>query len=583
MPLALLLQETVYTLRWGAFHLEPWTHLVRVEELLIDRARGAFLTRWFGSGLPLQGFYVNVVIENLTALRDQYLCARQSLPPAEEGPSLAEPLAGLAGEVAGILLSPTGAVLAVAVMVRDLRYWTKTLKDTLGWAVLAVPFEPLLGPVFGPIVLPFIAGSELRQYYAILAPAAKLLLEATKFLKLLLGPREKIENPLLRDILKFFDQLAVLAPFVIAFVAFVVVEIGPLIVPLAEQIEPFQGLIGEVVATVSDIFADIPRAYHDFMPLVADRLDFVLVQLGNVFPVFSIAFTELFTNLSDELSQIIDKGQTAVTTWFTDAKETGKAIIESQPLTQQIESAKISFKVASKALSTTGPKSPPGWLSRHTIGFVERKVADFADDFAANFPRPPHLIKPGDFLTFKGGPPPGGLGAIDTLAGIDIKFRGALFQDYLPLSDTARTGLEALKPTRVFDTEHGALVRQIGEEPKKALAALRVEQMKLRELLSAVVGRVLPAELRVQIGALRDVFAKLDVSLYQSKAEKPDYPVRDLPDNGQLRPIVHRLVIRGIGLVRADADTFQQRLQEAMNALAYPATRPAESAAMAGS
>jgi hypothetical protein len=582
MPLALLLQETVYALRWGAFRLEPWMHLVQVEALLIDRARGAFLTRWFGSGLPLRGSYVNVIIDNLAALRAQYLRAQQSLTPAEEGPSLAEPLSGLTGEIAGIILSPTGSILGIAVMVRNLRYWTKTLFAALGWKSVAVPLEPLLGPLLAPFALPVVAASELQQYHSVLGPAAKLLIAAAAFVKLLMGPRENIKNPLLHDIMAFFDQLAGLVPFVLAFVAFVVVEIGPLIEPLAGLIAPFSALIEEVVATVTDIFVDIPGAYHRFMPLVADRLDFVLVQLGNVFPVFSIVFTEMFTNLSEPLGQIVKTGTTVVKTWFTDTKTKGKEIIDAQPLMQHMKSAKDWLKIASKALASTGPKSPPGWFSAHTIGPVEDALVDAYKDFKANFPRPPDLVQPGNYLTSKGGGPPGGLGAIDTLAGIDIKHGGALFEDYLPLSGPARAGLETLQPTHVFDAEHGALISQFHEEPKKALAALRVEQLQLRDLLSAVLGRVLPAGLRVQMGALRGIFAKLDVSLYQTKAAKGDYPVLDLPDNGQLRPIVHRLVIRGIDMLRSDADTFQQRLQEAMNALAYPATRPAEGAAMAG-
>jgi hypothetical protein len=96
-----------------------------------------------------------------------------------------------------------------------------------------------------------------------------------------------------------------------------------------------------------------------------------------------------------------------------------------------------------------------------------------------------------------------------------------------------------------------------------------------------VVGRVLPAELRVRMGDVLDMLIKLDATLYKQKVAKQDFPVLDLPDNGQLRPIVHRLVIRGTGMVRTDADTFQQRLQEAMNALVYPATRPPEELAQA--
>jgi hypothetical protein len=248
-----------------------------------------------------------------------------------------------------------------------------------------------------------------------------------------------------------------------------------------------------------------------------------------------------------------------------------------------MEAGKIAFKIARSAMKSTGSKSPPGWLSRHTIGFVENKISDFGKDFVDNFPQPPNLVPPSAVMGAMGGPPPGGLSAIGTLADIDIRHHVALFQAYTPYSDDALAGLDSLRPTYVFDAEHIALVGELGgKKPKDALAALRADQLKLRDLLSEVVGRVLPGELRVQMGALLGLFSELDVKLYQGKAEKRDYPVRDLPDNGQLRPIVHRLVIRGVDMVRAETDTFQQRLQEAMNALAYPATKPADVAAMAG-
>src|SRR5262245_19572299 len=108
MPISLLLREAVYAFRWGAYHLGAWGHLVRTEEVLIGRARGAFLSHWFGPGLPLSGSFVAIVLANLGELQERYFLVSASALPELEGPSLGEPLAGLFGEVAGILLSPTG-------------------------------------------------------------------------------------------------------------------------------------------------------------------------------------------------------------------------------------------------------------------------------------------------------------------------------------------------------------------------------------------------------------------------------------------------------------------------------------------
>jgi hypothetical protein len=574
MPLSLLLRETVYAFRWGAFHLEPWSHLVQTEEVLIGRARSAFLTHWFGPGLPLNGSFVRIVIDNLVALKKQYFLASASVLPELEGPSLGEPLAGLFGQVAGILLSPTGVLLTLSVMVRNLGYWTKLLVGALGWKVALLPLVFLVGPVGGPILLPiaFMGGvalgiaspPELRSVYALLGSTAKFLIAATQFLKLLMGPRENIANPLLRSILGLFDRLAGLFPFVLAFVAVIVTRIGPLLVPLALQVRPFKELIDQVVDTVTFIFKDIPASVKRYIPVIADRVDFVLVQLSLILPVFEIVFTELFTNLSESLNDLVEKASKLIKGWFTDASTKATAIVMDQPAIRRIRSAIISFGIAARTLSS-GSSSPSSSSSKLPSGFPT-----------------PHLTKPEDFLRFMGGAPPGGLGAIETLAKIDIKYGGALFEDYLPFSKGAREGVEAaIRPTQVFAGERSALVRQLGQEPKKALAALRVEQLKLRDLLTAVVGRVLPAELRVQMGNLLDTFGKLDKELYGLKVKQQDYPVRDLPDNGKLRPIVHRLVIRGIDLPRADADTFQARLQQALNGQGYPATAPAQGLASA--
>src|SRR5580693_7266376 len=127
MPIALLLEETTLTFRFGAKQFTPWVHLVAVEEMLIDRARSAFLVRWLGAGLPLRGFYLKIAIENLQALRDRYMAAAQSVQPEIGGLNLTEPLAGAAGQIAGMMFSPTGVILLIAVSVRKLKTWVAIL------------------------------------------------------------------------------------------------------------------------------------------------------------------------------------------------------------------------------------------------------------------------------------------------------------------------------------------------------------------------------------------------------------------------------------------------------------------------
>ena len=120
MPLALLLEETFAAFKKGAEKLSPWNRLVLAEGLLVDRARGAFITRWFGTGVPLYGLSVRIAMVNVEALRRRYEAARAATPGAGGGLNLTEPLAGLAGQLGGLLLSPSGAILVVTVLARSL-------------------------------------------------------------------------------------------------------------------------------------------------------------------------------------------------------------------------------------------------------------------------------------------------------------------------------------------------------------------------------------------------------------------------------------------------------------------------------
>src|SRR5262249_24050482 len=152
----------------------------------------------------------------------------------------------------------------------------------------------------------------------------------------------------------------------------------------------------------------------------------------------------------------------------------------------------------------------------------------------------PHITAPGAFLAAMGAPPPG-LEAIGKLAKIDIKYHGALFEDYLPLSPEALAAVKrARQPRGVFAGERAAFEHELGKPPAAALAALRVDQLKLRDLISVVVGRILPPELRVHMDDLLTIFLAIDQNLYGLKLERQEFPVRDLPDNGALRPVVRR-------------------------------------------
>jgi len=634
MPLGLLLQETVYTFRWGARRLEPWSHLVRVEEILIRRARGAFLGHWFGRGLPLKGARLRIVIDNLDALRARWLAAKESADASRAaaeagGVNLAEPVSGLAGQLMGMLLSPAGFVLGVSVILRNIRYWVKTLYDALGWKVALLLAWPAGGAIIGAFA-PIGAGvgialganesgdaRKARNLVAFLGALAPLIQAATRFIALLLGPREKVRNPVVRALLEFLDALAALAPFVLAAVAVALVEIGPLIVPLAHQLKAFMSLFSEFRATLSDIFGDVradreagakslPDVFGRIAPIVLDKLDFVFVQLSLTFPVLDMMLTSLWDELIASFTPIVEKATKAISDWKTRAVDAFKDALKADAVAKTIANAKEILSLAAKAwpgqampdLSDAAlaaakkaiAYSPPG-LAAKGAAEAAKGAYDIYDNYFSAPSRSagdifafPELPGFGAAVARKGGPPPG-LDAIGVLARIDIKHGGALSGGYAPVGKGVDEGADAAaRPTQVFAAERMKLRRELGNiSPAQALADMRDEQMGLRGMLKSVVGRVLPAEMRVHMETLLDAFIKVDEALFLKTTEKESYfPVRDLPDNGQLRPIVRTLTIKGAGVSRADADTFRQLLQKALNALAYPAVKPTEPVATAG-
>lgn len=113
MPIALLLYDSLAPRAGATTVLERWLTMLRLEAAVVARARSAFIVHWFGAGLRAIGGRLLVSIDNIDALTQQYRRARAASAAGDTGPNLAEPLAGMAGMGVGMVLSPTGAVLAL--------------------------------------------------------------------------------------------------------------------------------------------------------------------------------------------------------------------------------------------------------------------------------------------------------------------------------------------------------------------------------------------------------------------------------------------------------------------------------------
>src|SRR5215216_2080605 len=127
MPVALLLKSMAGTLRAAGAALAPWTQIVPLESTIVERARSAFLVHWFGPRIPVDGLSLKGIIVNIDELGEQRQLAERSLPRTATGPNLLEPVMGIAGLVAGLALSPAGAVVGVITMLSIMDLSLKTV------------------------------------------------------------------------------------------------------------------------------------------------------------------------------------------------------------------------------------------------------------------------------------------------------------------------------------------------------------------------------------------------------------------------------------------------------------------------
>jgi hypothetical protein len=127
-------------------------------------------------------------------------------------------------------------------------------------------------------------------------------------------------------------------------------------------------------------------------------------------------------------------------------------------------------------------------------------------------------------------------------------------------------------PGSVFSAEREALRTELGgRTPEQALAALRAEDVRYRDLLYAVVARVLPPHLQAYLPTLRHTFDLIDEHIHGLPAPGPydPFPVRTVPDNGRLRPHVRRLVLRQVDGDEVSLQNIATDLQRLMRAQAY--------------
>jgi hypothetical protein len=126
-------------------------------------------------------------------------------------------------------------------------------------------------------------------------------------------------------------------------------------------------------------------------------------------------------------------------------------------------------------------------------------------------------------------------------------------------------------PTSVFPGMRKALEQELGQEPGAALKAAHAQEQRLREFLFVVVARQLPEKTRPQFDKLKTVFDALDQALAPMEPEPTArrFPVRALPEDGRVRPVVGRLTVRARGASESALREWLPLLHSALGKQSY--------------
>ncbi|KRA77027.1 hypothetical protein ASD78_05305 [Lysobacter sp. Root667] len=587
MPIGLLLTGLSAPLAAMATAFERWSAVLRLEAVVIDRARGAFLVEWFGARLPRIGTRLRVVIENIQALGERYREARSRSMGGQTGPNLLEPVAGLAGMAAGMFISPSGALMYLYSCLREsagiivsslltILYSPVFLTEITGLgtalAMVAFPLVLIGGFVVAIIAAAGGANSSMVLAFELLGDATRAIQALTRFINLLMGPREAIRNPLLKSILGLVDRIAALFAQLVGAAAWLVTRFGRMLLSTAMQFRAlidFAKGIWDVVdrigrGTVTALQGADPEASP--LAILMRLIDHVMAVARRLIEIAGAMLAEMVVSLKYGFGSIADRTRAEIETTVSMAR----SLIEDLPMIKMFRATARMVTVVRSIFASSGigkskpPAATPPPSSGGLGGAVRGGVgAGRALSSLLVVPPTPSL----DFArrmvdTARGG------AVVTNPWGPDFDTDMAAPFALDPATDALAEQLMA-EPPSVFRGEIPMMVAEFGvDTPDAAFEQLRTEELRYRDVLYTVAARILPPQIQIRIPMLLDAFDALDRRVYGRDVpeRETEFPVRDLPDNGRLRPVVRKITVRAPGAdpisVRNIANDLTRLLRE---------------------
>lgn len=609
MPIALFPELTAVLRRTGNV-VSPWSRLVDIETQLLRRAESAFLTHWFGIGVPERRLSLYIAIRNIDALRRQFLLAKHSSESTPSELSLLIPMAGITGALVGIAMSPTGIGLIIS---QFGRIWEALAGQSVLYRILAIAILiPGLGPAFmlasTPLLLfagiGFAAGGNpaVRSFVSLMGELGQLIHWLAEFWKQLSGPRENIRNPLVRRILETLDRFAGLFVQVLGLVGFLFVKLAPLLPNLIRQYQALMSLIDAVMAALTEIFTGIVEALlapftkgRGIFDVLSDVLDTLMSIPAKIIDQAKALLDDAVTDLTlawEAISGRIDKFAAGFTTRLADAFKTtalGNLVDRIQALLDIMPAFIEAIKSAPPPPVSTEPPIQEGLRSTTAELFsggiigpgIGSRVADILDSIDRfSLPPRPDLDLPA-------------LPKTPTLPDLDAlmaKHPRPEIPDFGALTDELVAGgwqaqATAPVPPELARTPASAFAAERRKlEAERSKPVLTLDDTRLRDLIYITVGRILPPALRVYAPDVHAFFDRVDEEIYGARkkndAERAAaaaalLPQQDLVDSGRLSPSIGKLRFIAPGGQPPDLRAFRDLVVNAMQEHAYlaPALR----------
>jgi hypothetical protein len=595
MPLALLLQDLVGTLRAASSALTPWLDIASFESTIVERARGAFLVHWFGPRLPFEGLSLRAHIANIAALDQQFLAAQRSVAQTPGGPNLTEPLLGFAGMLTGVMISPVGAIAGASLLLRFSEFGIGVLLTALAW--VALPGLLILGLALAPAGTGILVGGglslagigavlgvvladrrDVRAIYDLFGALARLMNASVILLGQLTGPRSAIRNPLLRKLLDVADRLAALFAQVLGAVAVVVVKVGPILPPVAETLVG----LGKLASTT---FAALDTIVSGLMDRLAElgaggRLSFgalvarVIAVVKRQAVLIRDALLHQLDVLVEVFSQVAAKLGAALGIFAGEVGGFLRRLFTDHPFVQVLKAFKTQIDAIVTAFSAPPPPPPPGApppppAEPSALAPLLKALPELPP--IPTFPSTPVLPDPARLKEELGAAAVPGLN-LDAIAEAAAGLGGGVEPIELSAESRAAVGRAGRRPS-VFARERALLELRYGDRLDRALELNRAQLDEFRQAFGVIVGRILPPELRATAAPqLAAVLAAVDEHLYGKRPRTVDpdrLPVLDLPDNDRLRPVVKRLRLRMPGATLGTVRRFEALLTERLQRQEY--------------